>query len=95
WNGRRLLPEGWVTASTSRAFEVPEPLEPWDLYYGYSWWIDGDGPYYGAHGRGGQFIIVLPRQDTVVVMTRDPATPDEEFARPQELVREYVVPALD
>jgi CubicO group peptidase (beta-lactamase class C family) len=93
WDGQQILPTGWVKDSTQRYQKVPKPLEPWDLYYGYTWWIDGDGPYYAAHGYGGQFIWVLPEQDMVVVITRDPTTPDSELVWPEELLRTYIVAA--
>jgi CubicO group peptidase (beta-lactamase class C family) len=62
WGGQQIVPAEWIEASTQKYFQVPKPLEPWDLYYGYTWWLDGDGPYYAAHGRGGQFIYILPEQ---------------------------------
>jgi CubicO group peptidase (beta-lactamase class C family) len=94
WDGQQILPAEWITASTQRYFQVPKPLEPWDLYYGYTWWLHGDGSYYAAHGRGGQFIYVLPEQGMVVVFTRDVNTPDDEFIGPQQLIREHIVPAV-
>ena len=49
--------------------------------YGYQWWLgtfklDGrDVASYSARGRGGQFILVLPDQQMVVVFTSPPDHP--------------------
>jgi CubicO group peptidase (beta-lactamase class C family) len=91
WEGEQILPAGWVEASTERYFQIPEPLEPWDLYYGYLWWLHGDGPY-AAHGFKGQFIYIVPDKDLVVVFTAD--IPDEEFVLPQQLIRDFLIPAV-
>ena len=91
WDGEQIIPAEWIAASTERYVQVPEPLEPWDLYMGYLWWIHGDGPY-AAHGTKGQFIYVIPESDLVVVFTGD--VTDAKFAQPQLLIRDYIVPAV-
>jgi CubicO group peptidase (beta-lactamase class C family) len=58
---------------------------------GYSWWLHEDG-LYAAHGMKGQFIYVIPECDLVVVITSN--IPDAEFARPQLLIRDYIIPAV-
>lgn len=91
WDGQQIIPAGWIEASTERHIQVPDPLEPWDLYLGYLWWLHGDGPY-AAHGMKGQFIYVIPESDLVVVFTSN--IPDAEFAQPQLLIRNYIIPAV-
>jgi CubicO group peptidase (beta-lactamase class C family) len=91
WDGRQIIPAGWIEATTTRHIQVPEPLEPWDLYMGYLWWLHEDGPY-AAHGMKGQFIYVIPESDLVVVFTGD--IPDAKFAKPQLLIRDYIIPAV-
>lgn len=65
WNGRQVLPRGWVLAST-RADSVADP----SLRYRYYWWIhpreDGRDRFY-AEGDHGQFIYVAPDVDLVFV----------------------------
>jgi len=92
WEGKQILPKDWVKASSTVYFQVPDPLEPWDLYYGFLWWIHGDGPY-AAHGTKGQFIYLIPEKDLVVVITGN--IPDSEFVKPQQLIRDYLIPAID
>lgn len=66
WNGRRLLPEGWVDRArtpTSVDAEVPGRA------YGEHWWMNLDDPAgtFWANGYEGQFIAVVPSADAVVV----------------------------
>ncbi len=91
WDGQQIIPSGWIKASTKGHIQVPEPLEPWDLYMGYSWWLHGSG-LYAAHGTKGQFIYVIPESDLVVVFTGH--ITDAEFVQPQLLIRDYVIPAV-
>ncbi len=68
WQGERLLPEGWV-ADASR-LHTPNPDEPnpdWQQGYGYQIWRARHG--YRGDGAYGQFCVVLPEQDVVLVTT--------------------------
>lgn len=67
-NGRQIVPADWIEASwTPRA----ESRREAGRYYGYGWWLrDMAGyrtPY--AWGYGGQFILLVPELDLVVVTT--------------------------
>lgn len=72
WDGKRLLPEGWVAASTSPKVETGIGA-PRSRKYGYQWWVlpYGDaGRYaYAALGYGGQRLIVVPEHSLVAVFT--------------------------
>jgi len=66
WEGRRLLPEGWVDFARTPA---PAPVEE-EFGYGAHWWLwDGHGfpGTFAAHGYEGQYVIVRPDRDLVVV----------------------------
>lgn len=91
WDEEQILPPDWVVLSTQPYHQVPDSLEPWDLSYGFLWWIHGDG-YYAAHGYKGQFIYLAPDLDLVVVITANLS--DQDFVEPQILIREYLVPAV-
>ncbi|HUR00367.1 MAG TPA: serine hydrolase, partial [Gemmatimonadaceae bacterium] len=78
WNGRQLVPRGWVRESTSALTHVwethPSTTRKGPFGYGYLWWVwDGDwakGAYEGAFtglGAVGQQITVIPKLDMVVV----------------------------
>ncbi len=63
WDGRRLLPEGWV----DHGRRVRSADEEGDLY-GAHWWIEGDDlGSFAARGYEGQSIVVCPALDLVVV----------------------------
>lgn len=64
WDGRRLLPPGWV--DDARTFTAHDPDGMFD--YGTHWWLwrDRHGSF-GCHGYEGQFIVCVPDIDVVVV----------------------------
>jgi CubicO group peptidase (beta-lactamase class C family) len=72
WEGKRILPEGWVAKSTQPW--KPVSLEPGSQRdYGYQWWSVPYGTErkraFGAIGYGGQLLVVLPEHDLVAVLT--------------------------
>jgi CubicO group peptidase (beta-lactamase class C family) len=70
WEGVRIVPEAWVQESTS-AHVSTEHAVPFGPEYGYLWWVGhGQGrDFYFANGYAGQFILVAPGLDLVVVTT--------------------------
>ena len=68
WKGKQIVPEKWVRESTAKAVTIPsELLYATGLNYGYWWWLPPKG--YMAWGAGGQYIIVRPDLNLVVVIT--------------------------
>lgn len=71
WEGRRLLPPGWVDYGRTPTFQQAGVT---DGRYGAQWWLDVGGPgSFSANGYDGQFIVIVPDLDLVVV--RNGATP--------------------
>ena len=71
WEGRRLLPPGWVDYGRTPTFQQAGVS---DGRYGAQWWLDIGGPgSFSANGYDGQFIVIVPDLDLVVV--RNGATP--------------------
>lgn len=66
WNGRRVLPSGWVAQATTRHARAVAP--GWD--YGYQWWLTTRQgvDIWAGRGFGGQLLIVIPARDTVAVV---------------------------
>lgn len=61
WAGRRILPEGWVDHA-----RTPTPAS--DGQYGAHWWLAGHDPgIFAANGFNGQYVVVVPERDLVVV----------------------------
>jgi CubicO group peptidase (beta-lactamase class C family) len=73
WNGKQLVPEEWIAQATVR--QVPNGYGDhtkigidWRQGYGFQFWRCTHDAYRGD-GAGGQFLVILPRQDAVVVIT--------------------------
>ena len=70
WNGERLLPEGFVDFVSTLAPAWEADKRP---IYGGFFWINGDESFpipkdaYFMAGAGGQFTIIIPSHDLVVV----------------------------
>lgn len=75
WEGQRILPEGWVEYSTTPAAAAPRGE------YGAHWWLNAGAPgdstrrlwpelstdVYSATGFQGQYVMIVPAHDLVVV----------------------------
>jgi CubicO group peptidase (beta-lactamase class C family) len=90
WKGKQLIPASWVTAATSRqASNGSDPDSDWEQGYGYQFWrarhniVRGDGAF-------GQFCIMIPEKDAVVVMTDG----TRNMASVMNLVWDKILPAL-
>ncbi|MDX1932238.1 MAG: serine hydrolase [Capsulimonadales bacterium] len=69
WNGRQVLPVGWVQEATSKHISNGDnPENDWNQGYGYQFWRCRHNAYRGD-GAFGQFCVVLPDQDAVVAIT--------------------------
>lgn len=84
WEGRRLLPEGWVDYARTPTWRQPDcPDGP----YGAHWWLDMAGPgSFSANGYEGQYTLVVPDRDLVLV--RHGRTPLEQKDNPQAWLAE-------
>ena len=104
WNGKQVLPAEYVAEATRaqvpcqpswiRADRIAESgLTPensdWVLGYGYQVWRCRHNAY-RADGAGGQYIIVIPDKDAVVINTADLQDMQAEL----NLVWDYILPAL-
>jgi CubicO group peptidase (beta-lactamase class C family) len=89
WDGRRILPEGWVDYARTPTWQQPEAT---DGPYGAHWWLGVGGPgSFSANGYDGQYTLCVPDLDMVLV--RHGATPlakkDELKAWVGELVESF------
>ncbi len=66
WNGKRVIPADWVEASLSSQIKPPAWFSK-DKGHGYLWWELQSGGFAGI-GHGGQYIIVMPGRDMVIVI---------------------------
>lgn len=65
WEGRRLLPDGWVDYARTPTFQQAGVDAN---RYGAHWWLDFGGPgSFSANGYDGQFTIIVPDRDLIIV----------------------------
>jgi CubicO group peptidase (beta-lactamase class C family) len=74
WGNAQVVPQSWVTTSTSQHIHVEgDPV--CGTNYGYFWWLNGGcasspaAPSFAGIGNGGQRIWVVPSRKLVVVTT--------------------------
>jgi CubicO group peptidase (beta-lactamase class C family) len=68
WEGAQLIPREWVAAATSaQVSNSQQPQPDWQQGYGFQFWMSRHG--YRGDGAFGQFCVILPEQDTVIVTT--------------------------
>jgi len=70
WNGQRLLSEAWIAEATSTQVSNGDMTvgTDWTQGYGYQFWRC-QHHLYRADGAFGQFCVVMPEQDAVLVTT--------------------------
>jgi len=88
WQGRQVVPEDWIYASIfpySSAYD--------DIGYGLLWWTYADIAYY-AHGYMGQFVVVIPDLEVVIVNRVFTGTPSMHGLsdKAKEELKPYVRP---
>ncbi|HEV7747792.1 MAG TPA: serine hydrolase [Pyrinomonadaceae bacterium] len=69
WHGKQLVPAEWIAEATARqTANGSSPNSDWDQGYGYQFWRSRHNTYRGD-GAFGQYCMVLPEFDAVVVIT--------------------------
>lgn len=69
WQGQQLVPAAYVEAATSlQTANGSNPNSDWDQGYGYQFWRCRYG-FYRGDGAWGQFCVVMPEFDAVLVIT--------------------------
>lgn len=105
WQGRQLVPSEWIDSMTTRHIEsvqgTPNSLEyiPTGEDYASSDWVQGYGYQvwrcrhnaFRADGSFGQFIVVMPDLDAVVVLTAN----SHMYQKELNLVWDYILPVLE
>jgi CubicO group peptidase (beta-lactamase class C family) len=103
WNGQQLVSANWVQASTIESISLPSSMvEPYHSYgYGYQWWLEryntGALDAYSGRGWGGQYIVVLPGADLVVVFTAG-AYEVSTLSVPllyYDIIQDYILPSIN
>jgi CubicO group peptidase (beta-lactamase class C family) len=97
WNDQQILPEEWVEEATTfkidnapRVDQSKKDSSDWMQGYCYQFWRSRHNSYRGD-GAFGQYALVLPEQDAVIVITSE--TPDMQGEL--NLVWQYLLPAME
>jgi CubicO group peptidase (beta-lactamase class C family) len=99
WNGKQIVPESWVNASSGMHYNFDQIKWIKEGFrtsgYGYQFWLLPFGGY-AAEGYDGQYIFVLPEQDMVVVFTSGLYSYDVNHSSivPLEYVKSAVIPSV-
>ena len=92
WRGAELISPAYIAESVT--VQNRGEFHGEKASYGFMWWIAGIGGHeaFYARGYGGQYMMVIPRADLVVLCTSDWKQPEypEHFA----LVEKFIVPAI-
>ena len=99
WNGRQLLPEAWFDEATTAKINQPAQWMSPDTKADSSDWLQGycyqmwrcRHNAFRADGANGQFIIILPEKDAVIVTTANISDMQAEI----NLIWKYILPALN
>ncbi len=92
WQGESVLSEAWVDAATAAQISNSDGVQPdWSQGYGYQFWRCRHNAYRGD-GVFGQYCIVMPEQDAVLVMTGGVDVFDMQ--QPLDLVWELLLPEM-
>jgi CubicO group peptidase (beta-lactamase class C family) len=93
WDGRQIVPAEWVAAATRAHVDFGNNSGSYGTQedghgYGYQWWVKPE--HYSAVGHGGQYIVVSPDRDLVVVLTGGGGITDVV----SEVLSSYIFPAV-
>jgi CubicO group peptidase (beta-lactamase class C family) len=96
WNGKQLISKEWIKEATSFKIETTPPgskdslkLSDWGQGYCYQMWR-GKNNTVRLDGMGGQFVVLIPDKDAIVVFTANAKNTQDEL----NLVHNYLIPAI-
>lgn len=72
YNGVQVVSEAWISKATTAKISTNN-AQPFGPSYGYYWWIGevNGHSYFFANGYGGQFIVVVPDLQLIVIATNN------------------------
>ena len=96
WNGIQVLPKEWIEEATTIKIEqqpdfpqAKKDSSDWLQGYCYKFWRCRHNAF-RADGAFGQYIIIMPDQDAVIVITSETADMQDEL----NLVWKYLLPSI-
>jgi len=95
WNSSQIVDSTWIAVSTRSQIPTEYTTEPEVRDYGYYWWTLPRWQAIEAWGRGGNFILIVPSREMVVVMTSTPYTDDDVVGTRPEKFHELITPLIE
>jgi CubicO group peptidase (beta-lactamase class C family) len=95
WQGRRVIDESWVRASTQPHARIDDDTE-----YGYLWWLKSfkaggkSYPAFFMSGNGGNKVVAFPTLDMAVVITSTNYNTHGMHEQTQKLLTDYILTAV-
>ena len=96
WKGKQLIPKEWIKEATSFKIQTSITgnkdsisLSDWGQGYCYQMWR-GRNNTVRLDGLGGQFVVLIPDKDAIVVLTANAKNTQDEL----NLVHNYLIPAI-
>jgi len=96
WNGKQILPKEWIEeATTIKIMQQPDAPQStkdssdWLQGYGYKFWRCRHNAF-RADGAYGQYIIMMPDQDAVIIITSETGNMQDEL----NMVWKYLLPSI-
>jgi hypothetical protein len=96
WNGKLIIPKTWVQEALSYKISTENRVEPgmkersdWAQGYCYQMWR-GRNNTVRLDGMGGQFAVLVPDKDAIVVMTANAANTQKQL----DLMHNYLIPGI-
>jgi len=102
-NGQQIIPGDWIDLTLSASTNFIHPNE-WGAYknynYAYLWWLGqiNEHKLFMGYGYGGQFVVVFPDLNLIVVSTAnnqvDPEASNIQEWAIFELIAQNILPAI-
>jgi CubicO group peptidase (beta-lactamase class C family) len=96
WNNKQLIPKEWVRDATSYKIDSNDPSSKspkdqndWAQGYCYQMWR-GRNNTVRLDGMGGQFVVLIPDKDAIVVLTANASNTQQEL----NLIHDYLIPSI-
>lgn len=92
WENQQLISEDWIIESGKAQIQAQHNVGV--QQYGYQFWVSDFGMY-SAMGYRGQWIMILPDLDLVVVFTNYFTPGDgDQWITPINLLQDYIIPSV-
>ncbi len=100
WHGEQVVSAEWIDESTRCHLPLAGAEDDATVGYGYQWWHSNftgpdetPVPHIAGYGYGGQYLLILPTLDAVVVFNAGEYG-DTAVFNPNRAMEEYLLPAM-